>query len=244
MPSTLYTDPRLVALYDTLNPSAADTAFYLALAAGSKRVIDLGCGTGLLACELASRGHRVIAIDPASEMLHVARHRPNGDGVEWVEGDAGVLALLPPADLLVMTGHVAQVFIDDTAFVNTLRAARHALREGGTLAFESRNPAARAWESWTPAQSRRRIVVAGIGEVEVWQDDVSGRPESGIRFNTYYRFEATGETLTSTSELRFRTQHELTAQLESAGFRDLMWQGDWDGAAVSAASRELIVIAR
>jgi hypothetical protein len=152
--------------------------------------------------------------------------------------------LLPPADLLVMTGHVAQVFLDDTAFLNTLKAARYALRDGGTLAFESRNPAARAWDSWTPAQSRRLIDVNGVGEVEVWQDDVSASPESGIRFNTYYRFEATGETLTSASELRFRTQDELTAQLEAAGFRHLVWQGDWDGAAVSAASRELIVVAR
>jgi ribosomal protein L11 methylase PrmA len=48
MPSTLYTDPRLVALYDTLNPRAADTAFYLALAEGKNHIIDLGCGTGLL----------------------------------------------------------------------------------------------------------------------------------------------------------------------------------------------------
>lgn len=247
MPSTLYTDPRLVALYDTLNPFAADTDFYLALAAGRQRVIDLGCGTGLLACELASRGHRVIAIDPAPEMLHVARHRPNGDRVQWIEGDARALALLPPADLLVMTGHVAQVFLDDTVFLNTLNAARYALRDGGTLAFESRNPAARAWESWTPAHSLRLIDVNGIGEVEMWQDDVSASPESGVRFNTYYRFKATDETdetLTSASELRFRTQDELTALLEAAGFRHLTWQGDWDGTAVSAASRELIVVAR
>jgi hypothetical protein len=80
--------------------------------------------------------------------------------------------------------------------------------------------------------------------VEVWHDDVSGTPESGIRFNTHYRFRATDETLTSASELRFRTQDELTAQLEAAGFRRLTWQGDWDGSAVSASSRELIVLAR
>jgi ubiquinone/menaquinone biosynthesis C-methylase UbiE len=244
MPFTLYTDPRLVALYDTLNPFAADTDFYLALAEGMQRVIDLGCGTGLLACELASRGHRVIALDPAPEMLRVARLRPNGDRVQWIEGDARALALLPPADLLVMTGHVAQVFLDDTAFLNTLKAARYALRDGGALAFESRNPAARPWESWTPAQSHRLIEADGVGEVEVWQDDVNASPASGIRFNTVYKFKATGETLTSTSELRFRTQDELAAQLEAAGFRHLTWQGDWDGSAVSAASRELIVVAR
>jgi len=244
MPSTLYTDPRLVALYDTLNPSAADTAFYLTLAEGKNHIIDLGCGTGLLACELAERGHRVVAIDPAPEMLHVARHRREGEHVQWIEGDAHALAVLPPADLLLMTGHVAQVFLDDPTFLDTLKAARYALRNGGELAFESRNPAARAWESWTPAQSRRRVNVEGIGEVEVWQDDASGSPESGIRFNTYYRFKATDETLTSASELRFRTQDELAALLESAGFNHLSWHGDWNGAPVSASSRELIVVAR
>ena len=244
MPSTPYTDLRLVALYDTLNPAAADTAFYLALAAGKNCIIDLGCGTGLLTCELAAQGSRVIGIDPEPEMLRVARKRPSGDRVEWVEGDARALAVLPSADLLVMTGHVAQVFLDDTAFLETLKAARYALRNGGELAFESRNPAARAWESWTPAQSRRHIEVKGIGAVEVWQDDVSGSPESGIRFNTHYRFVASGEQLTSTSELRFRSQDEIATQLERAGFSRLTWYGGWDKTALSASSRELIVVAR
>jgi SAM-dependent methyltransferase len=244
MPSALYTDPRLVALYDILNPRAADTAFYLALAAGKNRVIDLGCGTGLLACELAAQGNRVTGIDPAREMLRIARKRRDGERVEWVEGDARALVVLPPADLLLMTDHVAQVFLDDATFLDTLKAARYALRNGGELAFESRNPAARAWESWTPAQSRRRIEADGIGEIEVWQDDVSASPESGIRFNTYYRFLASGEQLTSASELRFRSQDEIAAQLKRAGFSRLTWYGGWDKTAVLASSRELIVIAR
>jgi SAM-dependent methyltransferase len=244
MPSMLYTDPRLVAPYDGLNPRAADTDFYLALAAGKNRVIDLGCGTGLLACELAAQGSHVTGIDPAPEMLRVARKRPGGEQVDWVEGDARALAVLPPADLLLMTGHVAQVFIDDSAFLNTLKAARYALRLGGELAFESRNPAVRAWESWTPAQSRRRIEADEVGEVDVWHDDVCASPESGIRFNTHYRFLASGEQLTSASELRFRSQDEIAEQLERAGFSRLTWYGGWDKATVSATRPELIVIAR
>jgi ubiquinone/menaquinone biosynthesis C-methylase UbiE len=243
MPSTLYTDPRLVALYDTLNP-AADTSFYLALASAGDTVVDLGCGTGLLACELAAQGRRVIGIDPAPEMLRVARKRPGGDRVQWVEGDARALAVLPPADVLLMTGHVAQVFVDDDAFFSTLKAARYALRKGGKLAFESRNPAARAWEAWTPERSLRKITIEGIGDVEVWQDNVSASPDSGIRFDTFYRFLASDEVLVSTSELRFRSQDELAAQLEHAGFSELAWYGDWDKTALSPASRELIVVAR
>jgi ubiquinone/menaquinone biosynthesis C-methylase UbiE len=244
MPSTLYTDPRLVALYDTLNPAAADTAFYLALAAGKDRVVDLGCGTGLLACELAAQGARVIGIDPAAAMLQVARTRSHAERVDWIEGDARALALLPPADTVLMTGHVAQLFIDDSALLETLKAARYALRTGGQLAFESRNPAARAWDAWTPARSRRHIAVEGIGEVEVWLDDASENSQSVVRFTTHYKFRVSGNELVSESTLRFRSQNELAALLNQAGFGHLDWFGDWDRAAVMVDSRELIVIAQ
>jgi SAM-dependent methyltransferase len=244
MPSTLYTNPRLVALYDTLNPAAADTAFYRALAAGKDRVVDLGCGTGLLACELAAQGARVIGIDPAAAMLQVARKRSHAERVDWIEGDARALALLPPADLVLMTGHVAQVFIDDRALLETLKAARYALRTGGELAFESRNPTARAWDAWTPARSRRKIAVEGIGEVDVWLDDASESPQSVVRFTTHYKFLASGNELVSESALRFRSQDELAALLNQAGFGHLDWFGDWDRTVVSVDSRELIVVAQ
>jgi 16S rRNA (guanine1207-N2)-methyltransferase len=50
-----YGDPRLVALYDRFNPWAADTDFYLASAdeRPGTDVVDLGCGTGLLAVAAA-----------------------------------------------------------------------------------------------------------------------------------------------------------------------------------------------
>lgn len=236
--NTLYTDPRIVELYDTLNPFAADTAFYLALAEGKKRVADIGCGTGLLACELARRGHEVTGIDPSPEMLRVARGRPDGNLVHWVEGDARALMLLPPHDLVVMTGHVAQVFIDESAFLQTLKAARYALRHGGELAFESRNPAARAWEGWTRERSMKRIDVEGTGAVEVWLQRLSNE-----RFETHYRFASSGEEKIAVSELRFWSQDELERLLGEAGFKLCAWQGDWDGAAVSAECMELIVIA-
>jgi predicted TPR repeat methyltransferase len=52
-----YSDPRLVALYDLWGPTRADTAFYIGLAAelAASSIVDIGCGTGLRACELARR---------------------------------------------------------------------------------------------------------------------------------------------------------------------------------------------
>jgi SAM-dependent methyltransferase len=249
MSQMLYTDPRLVALYDALNPAGPDTAFYLQLAQGAARVADLGCGTGLLACALAQQGHRVTGIDPSPEMLRVARKRPHAEEVTWIEGDAKALAFTGPMDLVLMTGHVAQIFLDDDALLETLRAARYALRNGGRIAFDSRDPAAQAWERWTKAESARRIDVARVGGVDVWHErDATPDPQDAssggrVRFDTHYRFESTGETLVAASELRFRDQDELADLLTKAGFGTVEWYGDWDRSGVSAASRELIAVA-
>ncbi|MDQ3182095.1 MAG: class I SAM-dependent methyltransferase [Actinomycetota bacterium] len=85
-----FSDPRLVAIYDTVNPIAEYETFYLDLAAklSASTIVDIGCGTGLLTCELAQRGHRLIGVEPSNLMLALARRRPCGDQVEWIEGDA------------------------------------------------------------------------------------------------------------------------------------------------------------
>ena len=46
-------------------------------------LLDLGCGTGVLAAAAASEAGRVVGVDPSPAMLEVARGR--SDAVEWVE---------------------------------------------------------------------------------------------------------------------------------------------------------------
>jgi ubiquinone/menaquinone biosynthesis C-methylase UbiE len=41
----------------------------------SQRILELGCGTGEDAVRLANRGVRVVATDPSSQMIHVARRK-------------------------------------------------------------------------------------------------------------------------------------------------------------------------
>src|SRR5919205_3429918 len=110
-----YVDARLVALYDIENTRGADTDFYVRLAADldARTILDLGCGTGLLTRELASDGRQVIGVDPAPAMLAYARRQPGADRVEWIEGDSSALGKAE-ADLVIMTGNVAQVFLDDS----------------------------------------------------------------------------------------------------------------------------------
>ena len=238
-----YVDPRLVALYDVANPCGADSDFYLHLAADlqAQLILDLGCGTGLLTRELALEGRQLIGIDPAPAMLAVARRRAGAERVQWLEGDSRALGT-PNADLVVMAGNVAQVFLDDADWASTLRHIHAALRPGGHLAFESRNPEARAWEQWARDATYARSITPD-GPLEEWLE-VVGVHEGRVRMEGYNVFTATGERLVVPSELRFRSQAELTSSLTSAGFTVEQVYGDWQYGAVTSTSPLLLFIAR
>ena len=68
MADALFEEPRLAELYDPLDPDRSDLDAYVALAAefNAGTVLDVGCGTGTLACLLARRGVQVTAADPAA----------------------------------------------------------------------------------------------------------------------------------------------------------------------------------
>jgi SAM-dependent methyltransferase len=146
VPDALFADPRLAEIYDTLDGDRNDLDPYLALVEelGAKSILDIGCGTGTFASLLSERGMEVIGVDPAAASLEVARRKPHGDLVRWFHGDATTLPRLQ-VDLVTMTGNVAQVFLTDDEWAATLRGAFDALKPGGRLIFEVRDPARQGW---------------------------------------------------------------------------------------------------
>jgi ubiquinone/menaquinone biosynthesis C-methylase UbiE len=236
-----YLDPRLVQLYDALNPPDASNAFYAQLVGPPpRRVLDLGCGTGQLARQLADVGHTVTATDAAEPMVDAGRRRDPAGRVEWVVADARVLALARRYDVAVMTGHVFQAFVSDDDVAAVLAAARRHLIPGGTLAFDTRNPQARAWLRWTPERSQRTLHVEPFGDVTVSYEVIDTAGDL-VRFAT--RHELAGTTVVTESSLRFLAADAVVARVRAAGFADVACYGDWDRGAVSENSPEIIVVA-
>ena len=247
-PSDSYADPRLAALYDALNPAGDAAAFYLSLpGAPPARILDVGCGTGLLACEFAARGYDVTGADPAAAMLAVARARPGGDQVRWVQASAAGLdtaAGLDPGtsfDLIVMTGHVFQLLLEDRDVRAALRTLARHLAPGGRLAFETRNPAVREWQDWNPRHTRQRVQADGVtADVHY---DISAVMGELVTYETWFQFAGTRDPVVVPDTLRFTGQAQVAAFLAEAGLAQVTWYGDWDGSPYGPASPEIVAVA-
>ncbi|MFF3374641.1 class I SAM-dependent methyltransferase [Streptomyces sp. NPDC002680] len=218
MPNEVFQHPRLAAVYDPLDPDRSDLDAYVDLAAEfeAHRVLDIGCGTGVFALLLAARGIDVIGVDPALASLDVARAKSGAEHVRWIHGDATALPSLQ-VDLATMTANAAQEITDPHTWRQTLRGAHAALRPGGHLVFESRDPSKRAWEGWNRDSSYRVTDVPGIGSVESWVE-LTGLNGPLVSFRWTFVFAEDGEVLTSDSTLRFRERDEIEAELLSQGY--------------------------
>ncbi|MCB2126196.1 MAG: class I SAM-dependent methyltransferase [Albidovulum sp.] len=96
------------------------------------RILDVGCGDGVLATRLARSGARVTGIDASADMIAAARRRAKAAGVEidLVEGDARGLPF--PAGYFDCVVSVATLcFVDDPR--PTIRDMVRVLKPGGRL---------------------------------------------------------------------------------------------------------------
>ncbi|MGO4129661.1 trans-aconitate 2-methyltransferase [Inquilinus sp. YAF38] len=239
----LYDDPDLVSFYDVENAWSSDQDFCRSLAEGRASVLDLGCGTGWLAADLAG-GRTVFGVDPAEAMLEIARARPGGDRVSWVRGDGRSVRLGRRFDLIVLTGHAFQVFLTPEDQLAALRTIAAHLAPEGRFIFDSRNPAREEWREWTPAESTRRIEHPRFGPVDAW-NDVEHDPATGIvTYGTFYRIVADGQILSSRSRIAFPPRDQLERLIGEAGLAVDTWLGDWTGAPWTPSSRDFIPLGR
>lgn len=238
-----FADLSLAALYDSLNPWGPGDDFYIGRVMSAPTVLDVGCGTGRLLAAARRAGHpgQLTGLDPAAAMLVQARRRE--PGVEWVLGDLRSRAWYGEFDLVTMTGHAFQTLLGDEELRTALRAVRAALADGGRFVFETRNPAARAWESWTPD---RVYEAADENGTVAWMWHEVVHPVTGDRVTFTSTFEGVRWThpQVTTSTLRFLDPPALEKFLTEAGLVVEEQYGDWGRSPVTQASPELITVAR
>ncbi len=239
MPDLHYEEPALAELYDLDSGWSIDRDFYLALAGPERRrILDLACGTGLLCDAYADRGHSVTGVDPARAMLDIARQKPNGAGIDWVQATAQTFRSKERFDLIVMTGNAFQVFLDDADILAVFATMRDHLAENGLIAFESRNPAI----DW-PIRWNKDVDLKVDGSVVRQSRRVTAMTDGRIAFDTHYALP--DRTLVSSSELLFLSKAEIEERLKASGLRVEAVYGDWLSQPFDpAVSEEMVFIAK
>lgn len=237
-----YRDEQLVQLYDLDNPPGDDHAYFRLVAERIRatKIIDFGCGTGLLTRTLATAGRSVIGVDPSPTMLGHARRQPGAGAVTWIDGDAAAVQPSGDADLVISSGNT-MMHVSPAGLPGVLVALAAALRPGGMITFDSRNPAARAWEQWD-RESTYGERETPFGRLREWLEVVAVE-DGRVEFDAYNVF-ADGRTEVFRTVLHFREPGDLVADLEAAGFTDVDVRGGWHGEPVGDGTRVLVITAR
>lgn len=97
-----------------------------------RRVLDVGCGTGVLSLLCAERGHDVTGVDFAPGMLERARAKADraGRSVEFVRGDAETLPVADDAYELISARHLVWTLPDPD---RAIREWRRVVEPGGRV---------------------------------------------------------------------------------------------------------------
>lgn len=102
---------------------------------GERRLLDIGCGTGIVGAQFQQAGYQLTGLDASPAMLRRARDRL-GDGPVLVHGDAADFTLDATFPFAVSTYDIPNHLGDPDRIRGYLRCVFRAVRPGGLFAFD------------------------------------------------------------------------------------------------------------
>lgn len=245
--SDQYSNPKIASLYNQTNqhyPLEKKFYFDLAKEINAKKIVDIGCGTGLLTLEMANLGYEMIGVEPGKAMLEIALKDPNSDKVKWVYGDTMSLKGEEDLDLAIMSTHVAQELVDDDYFLEVLKSINLFLKPSGYLTFDSRNSEIKLEDfGWSTKDKPSEFLNTEKQKMLLWVEILENINDI-VSYELHYFNTETKEELFSTNQLVFRSKEKIMNFLNQAGFEVENIYGDWDKTQVTNKSRELIFVAK
>lgn len=242
----------------------AGIAFYSVLAKETGGpILEIACGTGRVAIQIARLGFSVTGLDIVAGMLEQARIKSTGSTAKWIEGDARDFDLSDKFSLIFLTGNAFQAFLTRTDQEALLARVYAHLSETGLFAFETRNP---KWQGSTVGLGAEESDSPGFAKLETRLEeqhlpsysDREGNEMSVSMTQTYdsvsqiLEWTTTRRWLESQHEktkvtriaVRFTFPQELEALLHHNGFELIRRYGDWDLSPLSPNSRSIIIVCR
>jgi cyclopropane fatty-acyl-phospholipid synthase-like methyltransferase len=202
-------------------------------------VLDVACGWGRHAVELADRGYAVTGVDFSPLLLGEAARVASETGVELTlhQADMREMEFDARFDGAVSLFSSLGYFGSDAEDARVLAGVRRALRPGGRFVLDTmhRDLIARDFveRDWWPTPEGDHVWV------EREFDPIDGVSLEVLRWR-----EAGGREGEKTHSIRIRTATEWKALLTAAGLHAEEWFGSWDLEPLSHASPRLIVLCR
>jgi SAM-dependent methyltransferase len=197
------------------------------------RVLDLACGWGRHALELAGRGYRVTGLDLSATLLEEGRREATARGlrIDWVRADMRAVPFRGTFDAVLCLFSSLGYGLSDEEDLRVLEGARGSLRPGGRLLLETmhRDLLARefAERDWWEGPDGSPVLV------EREFDAVAGVSRETLRWGVVEKHH----------EIRVRSATEWAALLVRAGLEVEEWLGGWDLSPFEHTSERLIVVA-
>ena len=208
----------------------------LQLDAGA-RILDVPCGNGRVAIDLAARGFGLTGVDIASEFIGEAKAKSveRDLRIGWHHRDMRDLPWITEFDGSFCFGN-SFGYLDDEGNANFLKAVARVMKPGARFVLDA--PAVA--ECLLPAfQERRWFEIGGITFLSNSRYD----HEQGRTF-TEYTFIRDGKVDKRPASQRIYTYNELVRLVSDAGFEITASYGSLDEAPFKLGSQRLLTVAQ
>lgn len=98
------------------------------------KILEIGCGSGMLARHLLKNDYEYMGLDLFNEMLEIARTEVNAG--EFVQGDMRTLSFVNQFDCVLITGRSISYITKNHEVMDTLTGIHRALKNDGLLVFD------------------------------------------------------------------------------------------------------------
>jgi 2-polyprenyl-3-methyl-5-hydroxy-6-metoxy-1,4-benzoquinol methylase len=197
------------------------------------KILDLGCGTGILAAELARNGHKVTGIDISRKMIERAIMKSAGMyNLRFQVGDMREFNSEKDLDVILCTGNAINYVTNTLHMINMLNRIRCHLRMRGFFVFDTVTEP--YFLTNGNSTSERKM------NEETFVQSVEYKESRKTAFLTYEFPDGVSETHT----LRPWTVSELKGFMARARLRVVAEFSDFDRRPVTPESERIICVAQ